>query len=132
MKQINIYELQNTINKKENLRASIFQKVLSKCHTKIQNAASNEQYFVIYDVPEYVVGLPLYNLNKCIEYLVSQLKENGFTVEHKLPKLLVISWYPKLTDVPDQGSTQTQDASQLFLNYIPYKNDKGKFVLNVD
>jgi hypothetical protein len=154
MKQINIYELQNSINKKENIRISIYQKILERCHQKIKNAASNEQYFVIYDVPHYIVGLPLYNLNNCIEYLISQLKENGFTIEHKLPKFLIISWYPSKTTnsithsithtnhqnndvIPSYQQSANQnstsiDRNQLYLNYIPYQNDKGKFVLNVD
>lgn len=149
MKQINIFELQNSINKKENLRISTYEKILERCHQKIKNAASNEQYFVIYDVPHYIVGLPLYNLNNCIEFLITQLKENGFKVEHKLPKFLVVSWYPTQStntitynnqsnpnnnDIPSyqQNNNSPIDKNQLYLNYIPYKNDKGKFVLNVD
>jgi hypothetical protein len=152
MKQINIFELQNSINKKENLRISTYEKILERCHQKIKNAASNEQYFVIYDVPHYIVGLPLYNLNNCIEFLITQLKENGFKVEHKLPKFLVVSWYPtqstntitynnqnnpnnNINDIPSyqqNNNSSPIDKNQLYLNYIPYKNDKGKFVLNVD
>jgi len=142
MKQINIFELQNSINQKENLRISVFQKILEKCHQKIKTAAVNEQYFVLFDVPQYIVGLPLYNLNKCIEYLINQLKENGFTVEHKVPKLLVVSWFPKNSGTVNNRiehqknkplyTDNSIDKNQLFLNYIPYKNEKGKFVLNVD
>lgn len=154
MKQINIFELQNSINKKENLRISTYEKILERCHQKIKNAASNEQYFVIYDVPHYIVGLPLYNLNNCIEYLITQLKENGFKVEHRLPKFLIVSWYPTQStnsitytnlnpnttpnndSIPsyhqNNDTSSSIDRNQLYLNYIPYKNDKGKFVLNVD
>lgn len=152
MKQINIFELQNSINKKENLRISTYEKILERCHQKIKNAASNEQYFVIYDVPHYIVGLPLYNLNNCIEFIITQLKENGFKVEHKLPKFLVVSWYPtqstntitynnqnnpnnNINDIPSyqqNNNSSPIDKTHLYLNYIPYKNDKGKFVLNVD
>jgi hypothetical protein len=75
-----------------------------------------------------VVGLPIYNINDCIEYVVGQLEENGFVVEHVYSKYIIISWFPS----NKLENNEHSDKNTLLLNYIPYKNTKGKFVLNVD
>ena len=127
MKQLNIYELQNTIYKKQQTRINVFSKVLEKCHFKIQSAAKKELYNCIYEVPEYVVGLPLYNINDCIDYIMRQLTENGFKVQYQFPKNILIDWKP----VVSKTNTETNN-NDLLLRYIPHRNNKGKFILNVD
>jgi 7-keto-8-aminopelargonate synthetase-like enzyme len=133
MKQLNIYDLHNTVNKKTNLRNSVYEKVLVKVHNKIKRASENEKYECIYDTPEYIIGLPLYNINNCMEFVIEKLKENGFDVEHIFPKTLKVSWYPaERKQIKDTNDNNNENIDSLYLNYIPYKNNKGKFVLNVD
>jgi hypothetical protein len=133
MKQLNIYELQNSINKKQQNRTNVYEQILIKCHFKIKTAANKEQYEVIYDVPQYVVGLPLFNINKCIDFLVKSLNENGFKVVYNFPKFLHISWYPpKEKESIKNALDELKQDSSLLMHLIPYKNDKGKFTLNVD
>ena len=129
MKQLNIFELQNSINKKKQNRTQIYENVLEKCHLKIKTAANQEKYECIYDVPQYIVGLPLYNINECMDFIINQLNENGFKVVYHFPKFLHISWYP-----PKEKTIQTEikEDPALLMHYIPYKNEKGKFTLNVD
>ena len=132
MKQINIFELQNSVSKKKELRNNVFSKILSKCHTKIKEAAKQELYLCYYEVPRYVVGLPLYNLDDCINYMNTQLKENGFVVEQLYHRYLVISWFPKQHLEHTTEPPQTRNNNDLLLKYIPYKDTSGKFVLDVD
>lgn len=132
MKQLNIFELQNSINRKKEHRNSIYERVLNKCHIKIKTAANKELYETYFDVPNYVVGLPLYNINNCLNFIIEQLQSNGFKVIYNFPKLLHISWFPTNQDNSNSNVEVNDESSQLFLNYIPYKNDKGKFVLNID
>lgn len=132
MKQLNIFELQNSINKKKQNRNNIYESVLEKCHIKIKTAANKEQYECIYDVPQYIVGLPLYNINECIDFMVRQLNDNGFKVTYHFPKMLYISWFPPSQEVTAAAQIEMKEDPALLLHYIPYKNDKGKFILNVD
>ena len=139
MKHLNIYELQNTISRKKQNRTNIYESVLHKCHIKIRNATEREKYECVFDVPEYVVGLPLFNLNHCIDFLVKQLQNNGFKVYYHFPKLLHITWYPHTEEKDNaieyeakDNPTSSVDDTSLLLHYIPYKNDKGKFTLNID
>tara|TARA_B100000035_G_C20998352_1_gene553606 strand:+ start:841 stop:1170 length:330 start_codon:yes stop_codon:yes gene_type:complete len=46
----------------------------------------------MYKVPEFVVGMPIYNGLECVKYVVRALKKNGFYVKYTHPNLLYISW----------------------------------------
>jgi hypothetical protein len=98
---------------------------------KIRTAANKEKYEFYYDVPQYVVGLPLFNINECIDFIIKQLTNNGFNVKYNFPKMLYISWFP-----PGEEQISKKEVKEatpaLLMHYIPYKNEKGKFTLNVD
>ena len=54
---------------------------------------SNTNYYICwFSVPEFILGTPLYRLNKCIDYIVKKLEKNGFRVICYEPNLLQISW----------------------------------------
>ena len=133
MKQLNIFELQNSIDKKKQNRTNIYETVLEKCHMKIRTAANKEKYEFYYDVPQYVVGLPLFNINECIDFIMKQLTNNGFNVKYNFPKMLYISWFPpRQEEYMGKKQIKEETTPALLMHYIPYKNDKGKFTLNVD
>ena len=54
MKNLNIYELHEEINKKKNKRNQSFEHVLETCHRKIKTASTKELVKVFFDVPEFV------------------------------------------------------------------------------
>jgi hypothetical protein len=120
MKYLNISELRRTVYEKERARINVYDVILEKCHNKITISAERELYECEYNVPNYVVGLPLFDVSKCIDYMQEQLRANGFTVRYVFPKKLVIGWHPTKTNEEETVPT------------LGFLNDKGKFVLNVD
>ena len=42
-----------------------------------------------------VFGLPLYNLDECIKYIMIKLTDKGFAVHLAIPNKLLISWEPE-------------------------------------
>jgi len=71
--------------------------VLERCHTRIRNVATQGGMLCFYEVPGLVVGMPLYNLEECIEYAVNFLRKDGFLVQILPPPhvgVLYISWNP--------------------------------------
>jgi hypothetical protein len=128
MNQLNIYDLQNEINKKKERRKETFKKILDRCHKKIIDASKHEQYHVIYEIPEFIPGLPIYNFNDCITYLIENLSNNGFKVQYHFPKHLMISWFPKINkQIEHNPDTLLFNQKDI----IPTKNPKGKFVLHL-
>lgn len=71
-----------------------FEKILQKIEKKVLLASSADFYMTYYQVPEFIIGLPVYKLDECIDYLIKRLKTNGFTIEKYEPNILIISWIP--------------------------------------
>lgn len=92
MKQLNILELHRTINEKNNRKNECYEKVLDIFHKKISIAAEHKNLRAFIEIPEYICGYPLYNLNDCIVFVMTSLKNNGFLVQYYFPKMLYISW----------------------------------------
>jgi hypothetical protein len=92
MNKLNILELHRTINEKKQRKSECYEKVLEICHKKIKTAANTKKYRCLIDLPEYVYGYPLYDMNECIKYVLNSLKNNGFLVTYFFPKILYISW----------------------------------------
>ena len=79
-KRLSIYDLHDEINRKKEVREKVYEKILEICYNKIRSASKKEMYKVYFDVPEFVIGLPVYKLNDCIQYVMNKLRNNNFIV----------------------------------------------------
>lgn len=80
---------------RENLKQNTFKKILHKIEKKIVFASKANFYFTWYSIPEFVIGLPLYSLKDCSDYVIKHLKQDGFEVEYYEPNFILIKWFPK-------------------------------------
>lgn len=136
MQQLNIFELYKSINDKKASKITHFEQVLYKCHAKIKLAARNNHFACFFEVPEFVIGIPLFNVTECITYIITSLKDNGFVIKYVYPKTIYISWDPKVVNKTDiEHNSRNNDEMNSYDNFLltnkPMKNN-GKFVLNVD
>ena len=92
--KINIDELYESKQKKDLETLQLFQKVLGRIHQRIKivSRQKNNEQFCTFLVPEVMIGVPRYDNNECIGYLISKLRENGFVVNYVHPNLLFITW----------------------------------------
>lgn len=89
---INIQSLFDKKRARQNHRLAMFLRLLKKCHHKIKMASQIERTNCIYTIPCLIVGMPMYSVGDCREYMTSQLVENGFIVEALSVDNLYISW----------------------------------------
>ena len=47
---------------------------------------------IYYEVPEFLIGKPLYKLNDCIKFIIFSLSERGFSIKFHFPRVLYVSW----------------------------------------
>lgn len=138
MKRLNILDLHRTINEKKEKHTVCFEKVLDMIHNKIKKSAHNKHVSCFYQVPTFVFGYPLFNINECIEYVSQQLKANGFFVQYYFPNKLYISWDFEEIDRNKNEKKKTQAlqpvekprsilASNSLMKYKP----SGKLELNL-
>ena len=57
-------------------------------------ASNSGSLYCWYQVPEFFINLPIYNVKSCIKFVKKKLLENGFMVEWFKPNILLISWIP--------------------------------------
>ena len=133
MNHLNIFELYKSINDKKANKKNYFEQVLVKCHAKIKLAARMDFYACFFEVPEIVIGIPLYNITECITYIVDSLKSNGFVIRYLYPKTIYISWDPKIINKTNMENTANNiNKLENYDNYLLTNKSNGKFTLNVD
>lgn len=94
MDNINLDDLYRRTREIKQNRIKIYQMILQRTHRKIKYTSRQKfnDHFCFYIVPEFLVGVPTYDIATCISYLVEQLTANGFIVKYTHPNLLFISW----------------------------------------
>jgi len=126
-RKINIDELYDKKQKKDQKQLSIFNKILSRIHKRITHSAriKLDEKHIWFVVPEYIFGEPCYSKGDCIGYLVAKLEDNGFHVRYVYPSNLFISW---LHWIPSYVRTEVKKKTGLILdergNIIGKKEDE--------
>ena len=101
--QLNIDELYNSAKRKELKKYETFDKILLRCHTRIKLYAENRKTECLYQIPQFIIGVPLYNVGELQEYIVRALKNNGLLVKEYTHNWIFISWNRK-----ERGSEKTE------------------------
>lgn len=95
MSSLSINDLYETINEKNMKRIKHFDDVLKKIHNRIKYNSRLEKTFCFYQVPEMILGVPLYNILDLREYISNSLKKDGFKYMYIDPNWFFISWEVK-------------------------------------
>ena len=85
-----IFQKERNDKKKET-----FEKIFIYIEKKILLASAVNYYYTWYQIPEFLVGLPLYSIKECHSYIEKKLKSNGFDTEFYEPNIIYIKWFPK-------------------------------------
>ena len=130
MSQININNLYNNINKKKYEKYVVYDSILKKCHNKINRYAENLKLECIYEIPEYIFGLPLFNKTFAKNYIINRLQENGFIVRdisNMMNNGIYISW--DLSKTKNKKFKQKKVVSDEYKSIDDYKPN-GLFIHN--
>jgi hypothetical protein len=92
MSQLNISDLYSKKNEKNLKRLEIYDNVLVKCHNRIKYNSDLEKTYCFYQIPEFIIGTPIYDINEMRKYVINSLKNNGFKIMYIEPNWLFISW----------------------------------------
>ena len=104
MSTLDIKDLYSTINEKTIKRLEIYDSVLVKCHKKIKYNSSLEKTYCFFQIPEFIIGTPLYKITEMRTYIINSLKNNGFKIMYIEPNWLFISWeLPGISKLANTG-----------------------------
>lgn len=107
---------------RKNNRMAAMGPVIDQIQAKIKQQAihnSNAPY-ILYEVPTFVFGYPLYTLKEAIEYLVSEFARAGYWVWVVDQKFLFISWMKPV-------KTKDLGKPMLVTNYRPMPYDPSTY-----
>ena len=110
MSMININELHRINEDREKYRLKVYESVLQKCHERIKFVSKTPKgaNFCFYVVPNIIYGVPIYDINKCIVYIVTALIKNGFYVAYTHPNLIYISWFKRKNSIEYKKEKQPE------------------------
>lgn len=126
MSSLNIDDLYETIDEKNNKRLKKFDGILKQIHTRIKYYAKLERTFCFFQIPEFIIGVPLYNVSDLRNYIINSLKRNGFHIVYIDPNWLYISWAKE-----DRGKVTkkpTKPKKQKNYKLIDEYRPSGQFV----
>ncbi len=107
---------------RKNNRMAAMIPVIAQIEAKIKQQAihnSNAPY-ILYEVPTFVFGYPLYTLKEAIEYLVTEFARAGYWVWVVDQKFLFISWIKPV-------KTKDLGKPMLATNYRPQVYDPSTY-----
>ena len=125
--KINMDDLYTQRKKTDEHKIKIYQKILARVHKKIKtiSRSRNDERFCFFLLPEFVLGIPRYDIATCTSYIISKLIENGFLVKYTYPNLLFISWRHY---IPNYERTQIKKKTGISIDgfgNVVKKNNKS-------
>ena len=90
MSSLNINELYEVSNNKHLKKLEQFDKLLQNVHSRIKKNAAENKMYCFYQIPEFIIGVPLYDVNDLKKYIINSLKKNGFNLLYIDPNWLFI------------------------------------------
>ena len=133
MSSLNINDLYSPIHEKNIKRLEHFDCILLRIHSRIKSCSKKEETHCFYQIPEFIIGVTLYNINDLRRYLINSLERNGFKLLYMDPNWLFISWEVKQPTLEDSKkkkiSEEKKKKSQEYRTIDEYKPG-GNFVYN--
>jgi hypothetical protein len=118
-----INEIHRNQKEREKRRLQIYDKILIRCLKKIKESSLKEVIYCFFEMPEYLPGLPLYNMTECLMYILNILKDRGFNARYVDPFLIYISWnLPKNMYKEFLKTIVVHEIFHLFIPGIYYKD----------
>ena len=112
-----------SLSRRRAVHYACFEEILQICYKKIEKAALVSRLpFCVFEVPDFMMGYPVYDINECLMFLIQRLKQGGFNIEYFFPRVLVISWpHSHNNGSSDTASTNANTNKNGSVTY-PHKN----------
>ena len=125
MLSLNINKLRNEVTERDKRKVRIYEKIMDLCNQRILSCnQKNDDYSCTYIVPNVIFGLPLYNVDDCVKFIMETLIKKGFEVIFAYPTTLHISWKPEGYNTDYKSNNNFIYNSRNMLEYKPIEEMK--------
>ena len=92
--KLNLDDLYERTRETSQTKIKTYQKILARIHSRIKaiSRQRNNNKFCMFVIPEFILGIPRYDIAECTNYVIEKLTDNGFQLKYTYPNLLFISW----------------------------------------
>ena len=90
--KLDIRTLYASQKRREDSKRELYETVVAKVHHRIQTVAARSETVCTFQIPPYIIGMPLYDAFQCCGYVIKRLKSEGFVVQYGHPNVLLINW----------------------------------------
>ena len=89
--KLNLDDLFKEKKQTQEHKIKIYQRILARVHKKIKTTSRmrNSDNFSFFLIPEFILGIPRYDMAECTSYIIEKLTDNGFLVKYTHPNLLL-------------------------------------------
>ena len=125
MSSLNINNLYETMYERNLKRYEKFDGILQKIHNRIKYNAGKEKTYCFFQIPEFIIGTPLYNIEDLKRYIIESLKKDGFQLMYIDPNWLFIAWELKTKNKPSRrknAKNKKKEDYKLIDEYKPSGN----------
>ena len=128
--QLDMNSLFETTNHKTLRRLETYDKILQQCHCRITYYSKFEKTTCFFAVPEFLIGVPLFDVQELRKYMMNSLEKNGFDIMYLHPNWLMIDWSKKKKSLHKLQQNTQSTIKQIKSNYKPIEEYKptGSFV----
>jgi hypothetical protein len=125
---LDLDELRKEERSSEKTSIQIFKLILAKSHEKIKRTnKTSDQRMCYYDIPHFLPGYPVFDVEAAKMYVAEQLHRNGIYVEDAGPSKIFLSWRP--TDInlaayefQSQKRIQKNDVYKISISPLDQRN----------
>lgn len=129
MSSLNINTLFEEMDQKVLNRLKMFDDILVQIHNKIKISSKNKTFFCTHQIPEFLIGKPIYKIEDLRKYLINSLKRDKFDVLYIHPNLLFISWDKQQKNKRNANKVVSNNNNNLFKKIDDY-NPTGNLLYN--
>lgn len=99
-------------------KIKVYNEILRRIHNRIDLVVKHghsTDTSCLFEVPPYLMGYPIYDMNETLEFLVRSLRENGFHIQLAKETVLFISWEKRYIE-PHIKANEPRQFLQNILN----------------
>lgn len=89
---LTIDDVEKIMQSKREIRKETYKAIYEGVTKKIVNSVNGGQRSVKINIPSFMIGYPLYNVNKATKYIARQLEVSGFNVDIRDCNTFKVSW----------------------------------------
>lgn len=90
--KFDIRKLYHSQKRRDDHRQELYDSMVRKVHHRVETVAQRSETQCLFQIPQFIIGMPLYDPFQCTGYVIHTLKAQGFHVRYFHPNTLHVDW----------------------------------------